>query len=92
MSRSNLWDEVLSVVETRVHRPTFFTWFKAVRFKFEDDEVLHISMPSVLFRDWFLIRYAPVVDESLAHLGRGGMRVSYTVDPTPAGRYAPPFA
>jgi chromosomal replication initiator protein len=92
MTGSNLWDEILAVLETRISRHIFFTWFRAVSFKSEDDGVLQISVPCTLFRDWFLIRYAPVVDEALVHLGRGGVAVSYAVEPKPVERYPSPFA
>jgi chromosomal replication initiation ATPase DnaA len=92
MSGSNIWDQILSVFETRINRHIFFTWFRAVSFKSEGDGVLQVSVPCTLFRDWFLIRYAPVVDEALAHIGRGGMSVSYIVEPTAPARYPSPFA
>lgn len=63
MSGSNLWEEILSGLETRINRHIFFTWFKAIRFEFEDDEVLQVRVPSALFRDWFLIRYAPAISD-----------------------------
>jgi chromosomal replication initiation ATPase DnaA len=79
MNTSNLWDQVLALVEAR-SRLTFSTWFKPVRFISEDETALRVSVPNALFRDWFLKHHAPLVEEILADLGRGDTTVSYLTD------------
>lgn len=42
--------------------------------------MLRIGVPNKLFRDWFMVRYAPLVEHALAELGRGDMSVSYVTE------------
>lgn len=80
MSGSNLWDQVLSRVEARVNRFTFSTWFRPTSFMSDDGAALRVSVPNILFCDWFLKHYAPIVEEALAELDRSGTSVSYVTD------------
>ena len=81
MGERNLWDEVLSLLDGSMNRFIFFTWFRAVSFLSYSDGLLRVAVPNALFRDWFLTRYAPIVDEALANLGRPGTSVNYVVVP-----------
>ena len=92
MGDGNLWDQVLTLLDGKINRFIFFTWFRAVSFLSYSDGLLRVAVPNALFRDWFLTRYAPVVDEALASLGRPGTSVSYVVVPQVPSRYPSPFA
>jgi len=91
MSERNLRDQVLTLLDGRINRFIFSTWFRAVGFLSYSDGLLRVSVPSVLFRDWFLVRYAPIVDDALSHLGRGGTAVNYVVVPRPTIPLPSPF-
>ena len=77
MSASNIWVQVLSLVEGKINRFTFSTWFKSTSFISNDGTALRVGVPNALFRDWFLKHYAPVVEQALAELDRRGTTVSY---------------
>ncbi len=91
MNTSSIWDQVLSRVEGRKNRFAFSTWFMPTRFISDVGVVLRVSVPNALFRDWFMKHYAPIVEETLAELERGGRIVRYVTDeatpgaPTDAG-------
>ena len=36
MTGSNIWDQVLSRIETKVNRHSFYTWFKPTAFVADD--------------------------------------------------------
>jgi len=91
MSDGNLWDQVLTLLDGRVNRFIFSTWFRAVGFLSYSDGLLRVSVPNALFRDWFLLRYAPIVDDALSHLGRGGTAVNYVVVQQPTTPLSSPF-
>ena len=92
MGERNLWDEVLALLDGKMNRFIFFSWFRAVRFLSYSDGLLRVAVPNALFREWFLARYAPVVDEALANLGRPGTSVNYVVVPQVQSHYPSPFA
>lgn len=92
MGELNLWEQVLALLDGRMNRFIFFTWFKAVGFLSCSDGLLRVSVPNVPFRDFFLLRYAHIVDDALSHLGRGGTSVDYVVVGQPPARFSSPFA
>jgi len=48
----NLWDQILSRVETKVNRHSFYTWFKPTSFVGEDGAAITVRVPNGLFKDW----------------------------------------
>lgn len=96
MSGSNIWDQVLARVETKVNRHSFYTWFKPTSFLAERDGTIRVRVPNALFRDWLTKHYSAVIDESLAEVERAGAAVHFTTDdaepPAPLADPAPPDA
>jgi chromosomal replication initiator protein len=89
MSGNNLWDQVLSRVETKVNRHTFYTWFKPTAFLADDGSALRVRVPNALFCDWLTRHYATVLDESMAELGRSGTTVSFVTEDAAADHLEP---
>jgi chromosomal replication initiator protein len=52
MTGSNIWDQVLARVETKVNRHSFYTWFKPTSFVSDRDGSIRVRVPNTLFRDW----------------------------------------
>ena len=84
MSGNNLWDQVLSRIETKVNRHTFYTWFKPTGFLADQGATLRVRVPNGLFRDWLTKHYATVLDEALSELGRSGTAVAFVTEDLPA--------
>ena len=51
MSASNVWEQVLERIETKINRHSFYTWFKPTRFVAEDGRTLKVRVPNGLVRD-----------------------------------------
>ena len=68
MSGSNIWDQVLNRVETKVNRHSYYTWFKPTSFVADRGTSLHIRVPNTLFRDWLNKHYAVVLAEALTEV------------------------
>ena len=41
MTGSNIWDQVLARIETKVNRHSFYTWFKPTSFVADDGGIAH---------------------------------------------------
>jgi len=80
MSGSNIWDQVLSRIETKVNRHSFYTWFKPTAFVAELDGAITVRVPSALFRDWLTKHYAVVIDEALTEVERPGSPVTFVTE------------
>ena len=74
---SSVWTDILSRVEIKVNRHSFYTWFKPTTFVDDTGEKLTIRVPNVLFRDWLTKHYAGVIGEAVSELGREGLELSF---------------
>jgi chromosomal replication initiator protein len=89
MIASNIWDQVLTRIETKVNRHSFYTWFKPTAFIAERENGIRVRVPNVLFRDWLTKHYSAVIDEALAEVQRAGARVEFATDEVPDVPAAP---
>jgi chromosomal replication initiator protein len=91
MTGSNIWDQVLARIETKVNRHSFYTWFKPTAFVSDRDGSIRVRVPNALFRDWLTKHYPAVIDEALAEVQRAGAPVAFVTDdmPLPAAEPAP---
>ncbi len=71
----NIWDQVLTRVETKVNRHSYYTWFKPTSFVADKGTSLQIRVPNALFRDWLNKHYAAVMSEALSEVHRQGCEV-----------------
>ena len=84
MSGSNIWDQVLARIETKVNRHSFYTWFKPTAFLADREDAIRVRVPNALFRDWLTKHYGAVIEEALAEVQRAGAAVAFVTDDLPA--------
>ena len=51
MDESNIWERILSRIETKVNRHSFYTWFKPATFLDDDGTTVAVRVPSPQFRN-----------------------------------------
>jgi chromosomal replication initiator protein len=83
MSGSNIWDQVLSRIETKVNRHSFYTWFRPTAFVSDGVSEIRVRVPNGLFRDWLTKHYSAVLDEALVEVDRKGTSVAFVTEDTP---------
>jgi chromosomal replication initiator protein len=71
---------VLSRVEAKVNRHSFYTWFKPTSFVSDDGTSIRVRVPNALFRDWLTKHYAAVLDEAFADVNRTGAKVAFVTE------------
>jgi chromosomal replication initiator protein len=76
----NIWDQVLTRVETKVNRHSYYTWFKPTSFVADRGTSLQIRVPNALFRDWLNKHYSAVMSEALSEVHRQGCEVFFVTD------------
>jgi chromosomal replication initiator protein len=74
---ANVWNDILSRVETKVNRHSFYTWFKPTSFVQEDGKELTVKVPNSLFRDWLTKHYAGVINEAVSEVHRDGISIAF---------------
>ena len=76
----NIWDQILTRIETKINRHSFYTWFKSTSYAGEDGSSIRIRVPNALFRDWLTKHYAAVLEEALAEVDRQGTTLLFLTD------------
>ena len=69
---ASIWDQILSRVETKVNRHSFYTWFKPTAFVADGGSSITVRVPNPLFKDWLTKHYSVVLSEALAEVRRSG--------------------
>jgi chromosomal replication initiator protein len=73
----NLWEEILSRIETKVNRHSFYTWFKPTTFVTADARTLTVHVPNPLFKDWLMKHYAAVITEAMGEIRKPHLAVDF---------------
>ncbi len=76
----NVWNQVLSRIETKVNRHSFHTWFKPTVFVEETGQTITVRVPNHLFRDWLTKHYAGVISEAVTEVERDGMQIAFVIE------------
>jgi chromosomal replication initiator protein len=88
----NLWEEILSRIETKVNRHSFYTWFRPTTFVADDRTSVTVRVPNGLFKDWLTKHYSGVISEAMSELQRPNLTVNFLSDAasdTPAVQLGP---
>jgi chromosomal replication initiator protein len=89
MIASNIWDEILSRVQAKVNRHSFYTWFKPTSFVADDGSTVTVRVPNALFKDWITKHYSGVIAEALDEVRRTDALVSFVASGTPEAEARP---
>ncbi|MDG5789402.1 chromosomal replication initiator protein DnaA [Evansella sp. AB-P1] len=67
---NDLWEQALKMIEEKVSKPSFDTWFKFTKADSIDQgtNTIHIIAPNEFARDWLENRYLRIITETLHEL------------------------
>ena len=85
---ASIWDQILSRVETKVNRHSFYTWFKPTAFVADGGNAITVRVPNPLFKDWLTKHYSVVLAEALTEVRRSGASLVFVAEGA-AGRRLP---
>ena len=74
---ANVWTQILSRIETKVNRHSFYTWFEPTTFVEDAGGTVTVRVPNQLFRDWLTKHYSTVIDEAIAEVSRQGTLIAF---------------
>lgn len=80
-NRNNeVWQQVLSVIQTKLSKPSFDTWFKATKASFLGDNVVVVTAPTTFAVEWLETRYTKLVSSTLSdYIGRS-LDVKFSIE------------
>jgi len=82
MTKLDVWQTVLEIVEKKVNQQSFNTWFKPTQLIKYDDKALYVRVPNAFFQDW-LNDHIDVVLEAARLAGLGDINVIYITEKIP---------
>lgn len=80
---ASIWDQILTRIETKVNRHSFYTWFKPTAFVADGGSAITVRVPNSLFKDWLTKHYSVVLSEALAEVQRPGASLVFVAEGTP---------
>ncbi len=78
---SNVWENVLRAIKTKLQSESFETWFNPIRFEGIDNSrrLIRLRAPNQVVRDWVNVNYANLMDQSFGELSLSGYSVDWVV-------------
>src|SRR2546428_3619210 len=79
LRQTDLWDNILCSIKTKLQGESFETWFNPIRFEGVDNRrhVIRLRAPNPAVRDWVTVHYAKLIDQSFGELNLGGYSVDW---------------
>jgi chromosomal replication initiator protein len=91
MVTSNIWQDLLGRIETKVGKHGYYTWFKQTTYLSDGPDGVVVLVPNQLFKDWLIKHYTHAMAEAMAEIGRPGLPVLFVTEP-PAQLATPDMA
>ncbi|HKP39199.1 MAG TPA: chromosomal replication initiator protein DnaA [Pyrinomonadaceae bacterium] len=78
VNQDTQYQTFFQAVQRRLSRQAFETWFRPLRLsRNPTEQVLRISTPNQVVKDWILAKYARTLEESLAESNLGSLKVEW---------------
>ena len=85
----SIWDQILSRIETKINRHSFYTWFKPTSLVLDTGGSISVRVPNQLFKDWLGKHYSMVLSEALTEVHRPETSLVFLPEGVPATAAAP---
>ncbi len=79
---ASIWDQILTRIETKVNRHSFYTWFKPTAFVADNGASITVRVPNSLFKDWLTKHYSVVLSEALVEVRRPDASLVFVAEGT----------
>ena len=80
---ASIWDQILTRIETKVNRHSFYTWFKPTSFVADGGSSITVRVPNSLFKDWLTKHYSVVLSEALVEVRRPDASLIFVAEGAP---------
>jgi chromosomal replication initiator protein len=93
MKTMDFWHQTLSIVEKRISRQCFDTWFRPIAYQGRENGNLRLTVPTDNFRKCLLENYSELLLQAASAISQSPVRLNVSVDmasaPEPAAAAAP---
>lgn len=89
---NEMWQQVLSVLQTKLSKPSFDTWLKSTKAAVFTDSLIVICAPNNFAKEWLETRYAKMIGTTVEETLGKHVQVQFTIEealPPAASQPAP---
>lgn len=80
-SHSNdLWQQILSVIQTKVSKPSFDTWLKSTRAPVFNETYIMIQAPNTFAKEWLESRYTKLISSTIFEVLSRQVEIKFVVE------------
>jgi len=80
---NDLWQKTIAILETKLSKPSFETWFKQTTPVSFDNHTLTIGVPNDFARDWLESRYQVIIKEIVTNITKNEVAVRFVIPQVP---------
>ncbi|MBB6674407.1 chromosomal replication initiator protein DnaA [Cohnella nanjingensis] len=77
---TEIWQQVLSVIQTKLSKPSYDTWFKATKANFLNEETVVVTAPTTFAAEWLETRYTKLVSSTLSDYLDRPVEVKFAIE------------
>ncbi|HEX7056508.1 MAG TPA: chromosomal replication initiator protein DnaA [Bacilli bacterium] len=77
---NELWNQVLSVIQTKLSKPSFDTWLKSTKALVFDEDSLLICAPNNFAREWLENRYTKLIKSNVQEVTGRDVTISFVLE------------
>lgn len=77
---SEIWQQILSIIQTKLSKPSYDTWFKATKAVSITDQTIVISAPTTFAVEWLESRYTKLVATTVMEIMGKQVDVSFVIE------------
>jgi chromosomal replication initiator protein len=85
---TQVWEEALDIIRTRLAAPTFRSWFEPIRVIALGEGVIRLAVPSRFAKEWIEPRYLPLIAGAVSAAAAQELSVSIEVEPQDSSQAA----
>ncbi|TBL77470.1 chromosomal replication initiator protein DnaA [Paenibacillus thalictri] len=74
------WQQVLSIIQTKVSKPSFDTWLKSTKAVVFNDDAVVICVPNNFAKEWLETRYAKMISATIFEYTDRPVEVKFTLE------------
>lgn len=91
LQQTDLWDDILCSIKTKLQGESFETWFNPIRFEGIDNSrhVICLRAPNPAVRDWVTVHYANLINQSFGEVNLSGYSVDWILPDDGSAAAAP---
>ncbi|MEO8647993.1 MAG: DnaA/Hda family protein, partial [Acidobacteriota bacterium] len=81
LEKNDIWNGILTLVEQRLNKQVFDSWFRPITFGGCDDTARRLTLKcGQVTKDWVTIYYSDLLDQALEATGRTGYQIEWEID------------